>query len=35
VRADFERMIAAVERPSAYACWQVPVAGARKPWHRV
>jgi ubiquinone/menaquinone biosynthesis C-methylase UbiE len=34
VRADFERMIAAVESPSAYACWQVPVAGARKPWHR-
>src|SRR5690606_12665875 len=31
VRADFDRMIAAVETPPAYACWHVPVAGARKP----
>lgn len=31
VRADFDRMVAAVETPPAYACWHVPVAGARKP----
>ncbi|MCJ0824578.1 class I SAM-dependent methyltransferase [Luteimonas sp. 50] len=31
VRADFERMIAAIETPPCYAAWQVPVASARKP----
>lgn len=31
VRADFERMLAAIETPPAYACWHVPIAGARKP----
>ena len=31
VRADFERMIAAIETPPQYVAWQVPVASARKP----
>lgn len=31
VRADFDRMLAAIETPPAYACWHVPIAGARKP----
>ena len=31
VRADFERMIAAIRTPPHYAVWQVPVAGARSP----
>ena len=31
VRADFERMIAAIETPPCYVAWQVPVASARKP----
>lgn len=31
VRADFGRMLAAIETPPAYACWHVPIAGARKP----
>jgi ubiquinone/menaquinone biosynthesis C-methylase UbiE len=30
VRADFERMIAAIATPPAYAVWQVPVASARR-----
>lgn len=30
VRADFDRMIAAIETPPAYAVWQVPVASARR-----
>jgi ubiquinone/menaquinone biosynthesis C-methylase UbiE len=34
VRADFDRMIAAIATPPAYAVWQVPVASARRvaPW---
>ena len=31
VRADFERMIAAIETPPQYVVWHVPVASARKP----
>lgn len=31
VRADFERMIAAIQTPPQYTVWQVPVASARKP----
>ena len=31
VRADFERIIAAIETPPQYAVWHVPVASARKP----
>ena len=31
VRADFDRMIAAIETPPQYAVWQVPVVSARKP----
>jgi ubiquinone/menaquinone biosynthesis C-methylase UbiE len=31
VRADFERMIAAIETPPQYVVWQVPVASACKP----
>lgn len=31
VRADFERMIAAIRTPPHYAAWQVPVASGRKP----
>ena len=31
VRADFDRMIAAIETPPFYAVWQVPVASGRKP----
>jgi ubiquinone/menaquinone biosynthesis C-methylase UbiE len=30
VRADFDRMIAAIATPPAYAVWQVPVASARR-----
>lgn len=30
VRADFERMIAAIRTPPNYAVWQVPVVGGRK-----
>jgi ubiquinone/menaquinone biosynthesis C-methylase UbiE len=30
VRADFDRMIAAIATPPAYAAWQVPVASARR-----
>jgi SAM-dependent methyltransferase len=30
VRADFERMIAAIRTPPNYAVWQVPVIGGRK-----
>lgn len=30
VRADFDRMIAAIETPPNYAVWQVPVASARR-----
>lgn len=30
VRADFDRMIAAIRTPPAYAVWQVPVASARR-----
>lgn len=31
VRADFERIIAAIETPPQYAVWHVPVVSARKP----
>ena len=30
VRVDFDRMIAAINTPPAYAVWQVPVASARR-----
>lgn len=30
VRADFDRMIAAISTPPAYVVWQVPVASARR-----
>jgi hypothetical protein len=30
VRADFDRMVAAILAPPAYAVWQVPVASARR-----
>lgn len=30
VRADFDRMIAAIVAPPAYAVWQVPIASARR-----
>ncbi|MFC7302281.1 class I SAM-dependent methyltransferase [Cognatiluteimonas weifangensis] len=31
VRADFERMLAAIRTPPQYAVWHVPVASARRP----
>jgi SAM-dependent methyltransferase len=31
VRADFDRMIAAIETPPQYVVWHVPVASGRKP----
>jgi ubiquinone/menaquinone biosynthesis C-methylase UbiE len=31
VRADFERMIAAIRTPPEYVVWQVPIASARSP----